>query len=552
MNNQEIDKLKACKERLSKIRKEVLSKDFLSFRRYYFPHYNKYPDSKMHRELSEILGKITTERGSKVAIAAPRGSAKSTLVSLQYVIYCICFKLEEFIVIVSHTQEQAANFLDDIKKEFETNPFLQQDFPSVCEFGSKLDPPRWTKKEILTSNKIKVIALGTGQQIRGRRNREFRPSLIILDDIESGDCFQNPQGQEHLFAWLTKSVLKSGSGKTNVVYVGTIHHYHSLLAQFTHPDLCPGWIKRIYHSVISWPVHQKLLEEWMSIYNYRSCFNGKTGPEAAREFYFAHKNEMLEGVEVLWPENEEMSFYHLMVKREQEGWVSFDSEMQNEPVNPKDCYFNIEEIHYWDDRFASEKELLSALESDGFEMCGACDPSLGKQSRNSDFSAIISVVRSKKDGSIYVVDADIQKRLPDKTIDDILAYQRIRKYSRFGFETNQFQEYMASVLEKRSSAEKTYLPLEEIKHSTDKLGRIQALQPLVKSGVIQFSKRHKILLEQMKFFPKADHDDGLDALEMVVKLCKDVGDGGVAAWILGDEIPKDGCWFPVVRFNAGC
>jgi len=528
MKNQE---LKTYKERLSKIRKEAFSKNFRGFRKYYFPHYNKYPDSKMHKEISEMLGKIITERGTKVAIAAPRGSAKSTLVSLQYAIYCICFKLEDFIVIVSNTQEQAANFLDDIKKEFETNFLLQQDFPSVCEFGNKLDPPRWTRKEILTSNKIKVVALGTGQQIRGRRNREFRPSLIILDDIESGECSQNPQGQEHLFSWLTKSVLKSGSGETNVVYVGTIHHYHSLLAQFTHPDLSPGWIKRIYRSVISWPIHQELWEEWMRIYNNRSSFNGKTGPETAREFYLAHENEMLEGMEVLWPENKEMGYYELMVKREQEGWVSFDSEMQNEPVNPKDCYFNVEEMHYWNDRFSSIEELLSALEVDGFSIYGACDPSLGKQSRKSDFSAIITAVRSNKDGNIYVLDADIQKRLPDKTIDDILAYHRIRNYSRFGFETNQFQEYMASVLKERSQAEGLDLPLEEIKHSSDKLARIQALQPLVKSGAIQFSRRHKILLEQMKYFPLADHDDGLDALEMLVNISK----GGMTWFDIPDE-----------------
>ena len=51
----------------------------------------------------------------------------------------------------------------------------------------KPTPLKWSQKEIITRNGIKVLSLGVGQQLRGRRNKEFRPSLIILDDIEPGD-----------------------------------------------------------------------------------------------------------------------------------------------------------------------------------------------------------------------------------------------------------------------------------------------------------------------------------------------------------------------------
>ena len=81
-------------------------------------------------------------------------------------------------------------------------------------------------------------------------------------------------------------------------------------------------------------------------------------------------------------------------------------------------------------------------------------------------------------------------------------------------------------MQKRSSEVNAYLPLEEIKHSTDKRARIEALQPLVKNGTIRFSKRHHRLLEQMKYYPKGAHDDGLDALEMVMNLTT----GSVSCW----------------------
>jgi len=42
---------------------------------------------------------------------------------------------------------------------------------------------------------------------------------------------------------------------------------------------------------------------------------------------------------------------------------------------------------------------------------------------------------------------------------------------------------------------------------------------MAKTGEIQFSRKRLMLLEQMKLFPKGEHNDGLDALEMVVQLC---------------------------------
>jgi len=82
---------------------------------------------------------------------------------------------------------------------------------------------------------------------------------------------------------------------------------------------------------------------------------------------------------------------------------------------------------------------------------------------------------------------------------------------------------MAGELDKRARERGSDLNIEQIKQTTDKLARIQVLQPFVKNGTIQFSRRHHTLLEQMKFFPKGNHDDGLDALEMVYRLCKEGG-----------------------------
>ena len=132
------------------ITKLTLLSQFSKFRKYYFEHYNQFPDSVFHKDISVLLDDFAKKRGNKLAVAAPRGSAKSTLITLQYVIFCIAYKLENFILIISNTSDQAQSFLTNIKYELEGNKELARDFPDACETGKKPAPYRWTKKEIIT------------------------------------------------------------------------------------------------------------------------------------------------------------------------------------------------------------------------------------------------------------------------------------------------------------------------------------------------------------------------------------------------------------------
>ncbi|MCH7885347.1 MAG: phage terminase large subunit [Planctomycetes bacterium] len=174
---------------------------------------------------------------------------------------------------------------------------------------------------------------------------------------------------------------------------------------------------------------------------------------------------------------------------------------------------------------------------------GACDPSLGKSGKHADDSAIITLLRDSSTGILYVIDADIHRRKPDLIIESVLTYQRLRRYMKFAFESNQFQSLLADELTRRSNAEGLYLPVESVHHSSDKLARIQSLQPLVRSGTLQFSRRHALLLEQMRLFPKAAHDDGPDALEMAVAAARSVGSGKIEA-IFGPSLGLEPghCW----------
>jgi len=498
----------------ARLRREAGEKSVEVFAQLFLPHYLKKKSCAFHKELYGMLYEMASQRGERLAVAAPRGNAKSAIVSTIFVLWCICYKRDDFIVLISDTGDQAENHLTQVKFELEENERLKESFPDICEIGQKPTPPRWTRNEIVTRNGVMVTALGSGQKIRGRRNREIRPSFIILDDIENDENTQSEDSRQKLFSWFTKAVLKAGSERTNVVVIGTIQHCDSLLARLTKEDEMPGWQKRIYRAVIEWASNHKLWQNWTNIFNNREAYKDATGKQAAQQFYLDNKVAMLEGTAVLWPEKED--YYALMVLREEELASAFASEKQNEPVNSKESLFNPEEFHYWSDNYRAPEELLQWL-GDNAQFFGSCDPSSGEYSDKGDYSAIIVVARDKRDGNLYVIEASIARRKPSDTVNDILAFCRKYKFVKFAGEGNYFQDLMIQDMDKRAKAESIYTEFVSIKNTSNKKERVQSLQPLIKNGTIKFSKAHTALIDQLRDFPKGKYDDGPDALHMVVE-----------------------------------
>ena len=116
---------------------------------------------------------------------------------------------------------------------------------------------------------------------------------------------------------------------------------------------------------------------------------------------------------------------------------------------------------------------------------------------------------------LYVEVAQIKKRLPDLIIEDVIALQAKHKCKVWAVETVQFQEFLKTELVKRSAARGIPVPARAVKPITDKLLRIESLQPHIANGLIKFDANHTALLDQLRHFPKAAHDDGPDALHML-------------------------------------
>ncbi len=471
------------------------------------------PFSRMHEEIFSLLKKITEKRNVRVAIAAPRGHAKSTMISLAYPLWCVLYGKETFVLIVSNTADQAISRLNDIKKQLETNPLLLSDFPEICR--SKKPAP-WRRNRILLANGAMISAYGAGQELRGVKKGKDRPGLIVCDDLENLEQIREEQQREKLKTWFTGTLLNAGYPATNFIVTGNVLHYDSLLANLLEPLRNPGWIAKKYKAIEKFSDHLELWQQWSSIFRGLSDFEEQTGPEAAKAYFKANRGTMLKGTKVLWPQLED--YYSLMAMLERDGTVTFYREKQNEPLDPDTCIFREENFRYWDHKYENSPQLIQSLGKD-VRFTAACDPSMGK-GKNSDYSAIIIVVKDKRDGVHYVIAADIARRTPDQTIEKIVEYCRIYPIARFAFEKNQFQEIMLDNLTKRTQKAGVRFNSRPINSKTNKQARIAGLETLVTQGQIVFSHRHQILLEQLRQFPLGKHDDGPDALEMAIQVAR--------------------------------
>jgi predicted phage terminase large subunit-like protein len=520
VNNPPRRRQSAAQAQISTLRRDASEHSLRVFCQTYLSHYCECSFSSMHRELFELLESATIKRDARLAVAAPRNSAKTTLVSTAYALWSICYKKEEFIFMVSATTELSTNILAHVKRELETNERLIEDFPEACEVpGMPPKAPRWRMADIITRNGVNVAAASVGTNVRGRKYKQHRPTLILADDLENREHCYNSDQRIKTREWFEGSLAKMGSTRTNIVVVGTILHYDSLLSKLTDPAKSPGWTGKTYRSVISWSDKPELWSEWENIYRRRTDFNGSTGPEAALQYFQAHQEALLSGTSVLWPERE--SYYTLMVSREREGRTTFDCEKQNDPSGGHDSMFPEQEMHFWDDDGQTLDELLTRI-GKAAVVVGACDPSMGNARRigrdgsGGDYSAIILLVWDSATTDLYVIDADIRRRKPDALVRDALQLYSHRRCSVMGFETNGFQELLAKQFSDTAMALGMDGKHMQIRNTSNKRGRIERLQPLIRSGQLKLSRRHNMLIDQLRQFPLGAHDDGPDALEMAV------------------------------------
>jgi predicted phage terminase large subunit-like protein len=440
-------------ERLARAREDK----FYAFRTY-FPHYFTLPPAPFHEEMVALL-----DARKPVAVAAPRGHAKSTIVTFAYPLHQILFGQRHHILIISDTLQQATDFVMRMRLELEENPRILEDF-------GDLRTRTWGDEEFVTRNGVRVLARGSGQKVRGLVYRQWRPDLILVDDLENDQNVRNPRLVKEKYRWLVEAVYPALEPGGSLFVVGTMLSRHSVLARLLENE---AFVSRLWRA---WEENGNPI--WPARYS-------------------RDELERLKGVM---------------------GSVAFNKEFGNDPRDEEGLFREEWLIFYHPEQIAGHN----------LTVFGGIDPSVGSGA-SSDYKAILTIGISP-DRFIYVLDAFIRRCSIDEMIR--AAYARYRQYSHkmIALEEVAFQRILFREFDRAARDEGFHLPLRGVKPTVAKESRVAKLSPLVERGIIRFPDPKDrfggdvdILLEQILYFPSSTvNDDGPDALEMAVSLAETV------------------------------
>lgn len=487
----------------------------------YVPHKFFRSFSDFHTTLAGEYDIMEKQRGLCTLVIAPRGNAKTTITDVK-LLKAVCETSEHYIFIISDTEKQAAGILATLKDELENNELLREAYPLACAKG-----PVWNTGRIETANGVCIEALGAGQKVRGRKYKQYRPTLIIVDDPDNDDDVRSATTRAAKIDWFDKALMQCGDKETNVIVIGTMIHRECLVGYL---EKHPKFKVLKFQAIRTWPKRMDLWSQWEEIYISAPMHMDKDGKQVRDMrkpdmFFDTNYDEMINGAVVLWEEKEDLL---ALMKQWAGRHAAFASEKQNDPRDPSKCEFREE----WLDNTDYEYEALQKRLSDENHITViVADPAKGGQTKKHDYSPIV-VLHYFGDTYCYV-EVQMEKIPTTVLTDKLLDWYKLLRIGTdpyIGIESNGFQELIGTELLAKARERGLHaLQLVQIQnYNVHKNTRISRLSIRVERKFYRFKNgcsHTRMLLQQLLDHPNADHDDGPDALEQATRLLEEVSGG---------------------------
>ncbi len=494
------------------------------FARIATPHALRLPFAEYHRTLfawHRLMGAVplASRNGLRFALAAPRGSAKSTIVSYILALHDIVYETERYLVLLSATRHQARQRLAAIRRELSgRTPLTRWLGPRAAQMRVE------SSAGTLTAGRVRVDAYGGGSEIRGIGHDSWRPTKIILDDAESSAAAESPRRRARIHDWFGEVVEHLGAPSTHILAIGTVLHPQSLLATLLgRSDFeslrCPA-IARFAEPSPEW-------NRWRAILTDRSLPERR---EAARAFFEERRADMERGSSVLWPALED--YEHLMARLVVQGRRTFYQEKQNEPLGPEDALFD-PAVCWRARRIPGGWRVMPPTDDpsrereyadDALRRFGYHDAALGKSGRNAGDFAALATVALAEDGTLILESVWLRRAAPTEQIAAMFDAHDLRPFERLAIEGTGFQELLTMpIAEERRRREalrrRADLPLVVVKPRRAKHIRIAAIEPLLGNARLVLSDTlPEEFHTELSRYPRSVHDDALDATAGAVDL----------------------------------
>ena len=463
---------------------------------------------QFHKDIVAKLLKLNA--GDKLAVVAPRGHAKSTLINLIYPLHRILFGEEKFVLLISESEKQSKFYLETIGNEIEFNEKLKY------FFGDRRGRI-WGKeeKEFIAgfdengapNSYCKVLVRGTGQKVRGLKYGAYRPTLTIIDDGEGERNTATQTLRDQFRSWLNGAVV-AGSQDSKLIFIGTIVDEESYLNRIAGPLAFDRKGK-------------KKIKGWDSMFFQAILQENDAG------FFSASGKEILDKKgkpKVLWEDYRPYDW--LVAERDRlisEGDVAyFYQEYQNIPMDDSFRVFKKEDINYWEGHFRNDNDfsvIEQQVEDEIWEIpvnvFMGVDPA-SSENIKADFS-VIMVIAVDAENNIYIIDYHRGQMAPMTLADKL--FEMIEFYKPKLINIEETGHVMLSDYMMRESKKKgKFYNITPKKAIKSKFYRIKQLQPYFASGAM-FLKENQWELEQ-ELLNFKEHGsfkkDTLDALRWAI------------------------------------
>lgn len=410
----------------------------------------------------------TTNQLSGAMFIEPREHGKTVRWSFAYVLWCVITKRARYVLLIGASGDAAGENLGNIKTEIEENEKILADY-------GELKGDTWTNHRLELSNGTCIQSKGSGASMRGTRFRQYRPDLIVIDDVLKDDAVGSPTQRSKIHRWLKRVVFNLGKNAF-IIWVNTIFHNDDPISR-----LCRE-------------VESGDLVNWIAVR--LSCIREDGTP--------------------LWPEYWDLQ--SLMDKKKTIGSAAFSTEYMNEPLSDEDRIFAQEWI---DDNRYDQLPPRDRLQF----ACGV-DPATGKH----DGTAIICGARDKETGIIYVLPSFVGACTEQKTLDELCMRYKMWHFGSIAWEDVVFSGIYGNYIQKLGIEKSLYLPI--VKVGTGGLSkemRVRSLSPLVQNGFIRFPVKGCQNIEtQLTEFPLGAFDDACDGLKLLTIAFEKMGSGHIA------------------------
>lgn len=382
---------------------------------------------------------------------------------------CICYSvahsMDTFIVVVEKSFTEAVEVLDVPRDQFTNNEMIRQVYGDLVKKSAAgvFDERNKDAQGDLFINGVRLRGKGFQTPIRGLKSAEWRPSRVLLDDVESDEHIQSDEQRTKYRDNYTKGILPALDVDCSLKVTGTILHFDSLLQNLI--DKFDGKIYRAYDS---------------------------SSPEPKKT--------------LLWPER--WTWERLMEKKnamemDGKGASSFFQEYLNQPIDDMRRSFKVEWLQrYFADADVKYKALYRTI---------SIDPAESKK-RGSDFTAV-TVVDTDQENNWYLRYVKRYRVNGPELIDLIFELWRVWKPQIIGIEKKAFEDQIRPFLAIKSQETGVFPAVKELEHGGQrKEDRILgALQGRFESGKIYFAEGAKddsnLLKGELYDFPYGKNDD---------------------------------------------